>query len=63
MILNFKHLFFSYVMSFMTGLVITTGNYRLLYISSVDYGNATVDSYEFLIINFIGYDKAISRLL
>ena len=50
-------------MSFMTGLlVITTGNYRLLYISSVDYGNATVDSYEFLITNFIGYDKTISRL-
>jgi hypothetical protein len=78
-------------------LAITTGYYRLLHISSVDYGNSTVDrgnstedydnstvdygnstvgygnstvgygnstvdaSYS-MTINFVGYDKTISRL-
>ena len=57
LIINFNHLFFSLCYNWLAG-----NHYRLLYISSVDYGNATVDSYKFFKTNFIGYDKAISRL-
>ena len=38
--------------------IITTGNYRCLYISSV----ATVDPYDFSKTNLRDYEKTISRL-